>query len=186
MVQSAVTNVIGPAIAADDPDALLDQRIGQYSADRGHRGCPTDRRSLSLSNSTRSRCLRDALLQSTDLPRQSQSASSCADRYRRAASTSSRAYSFCLSTARGACPGQTRRCLRTSELVQAGRGLRRLTCRAWSAGCRRRSRNSRWRWRSIARSPKSCVISLMYGVSPQPEQAPENSNSGCSSCTSFT
>src|ERR1035438_3696487 len=26
----------------------------------------------------------------------------------------------------------------------------------------------------------------MYGVSPQPEQAPENSNSGCSSCTSFT
>src|SRR5437763_885219 len=26
----------------------------------------------------------------------------------------------------------------------------------------------------------------MYGVSPQPEQAPENSNSGSSSCTSFT
>ena len=26
----------------------------------------------------------------------------------------------------------------------------------------------------------------MYGVSPQPEQAPENSNSGCSNCTSFT
>src|SRR5579862_5908330 len=36
------------------------------------------------------------------------------------------------------------------------------------------------------RSPKSCVMSLTYGVSPQPEQAPENSNSGCSSCTSFT
>ena len=28
------------------------------------------------------------------------------------------------------------------------------------------------------RSPKSCVSSLMYGVSPQPEQAPENSKSG--------
>ena len=32
-----------------------------------------------------------------------------------------------------------------------------------------------------ARSPNSCVRSLMYGVSPQPEQAPENSNSGCRS-----
>src|SRR6266498_1249059 len=37
-----------------------------------------------------------------------------------------------------------------------------------------------------ARSPNNCVISLMYGVSPQPEQAPENSNSGCSSCESLT
>src|SRR5271157_1329610 len=36
------------------------------------------------------------------------------------------------------------------------------------------------------RSPKSCVINFTYGVSPQPEQAPENSNSGGSNCTSFT
>src|SRR5512139_1857779 len=33
----------------------------------------------------------------------------------------------------------------------------------------------------MARSPNSCDISLRYGVSPQPEQAPENSNSGRSS-----
>src|SRR5436309_6444544 len=32
------------------------------------------------------------------------------------------------------------------------------------------------------RSPNSCVASLMYGVSPQPEHAPENSNNGCKSC----
>src|ERR1019366_6783982 len=32
------------------------------------------------------------------------------------------------------------------------------------------------------RSPKSCVASLIYGVSPQPEQAPENSNNGSSNC----
>ena len=31
---------------------------------------------------------------------------------------------------------------------------------------------------TIARSPNSWVSSLTYGVSPQPEQAPENSNSG--------
>ena len=32
------------------------------------------------------------------------------------------------------------------------------------------------------RSPKNCVSSLTYGVSPQPAQAPENSNSGSNSC----
>ena len=34
----------------------------------------------------------------------------------------------------------------------------------------------------IMRSPKSCVMSLAYGVSPQPAHAPENSKSGCSNC----
>src|SRR5215831_10663629 len=38
----------------------------------------------------------------------------------------------------------------------------------------------------IARSPNICVISLMYGVSPQPAHAPENSNRGSSNCESFT
>src|SRR5215470_18497652 len=33
-----------------------------------------------------------------------------------------------------------------------------------------------------ARSPKSCESSLRYGVSPQPEQAPENSNKGSCTC----
>src|SRR5579883_3258118 len=37
-----------------------------------------------------------------------------------------------------------------------------------------------------SRSPKSCVSNLMYGVSPQPAHAPENSNSGSRSCESFT
>src|SRR6266699_6174661 len=32
------------------------------------------------------------------------------------------------------------------------------------------------------RSPNNCVASLIYGVSPQPEQAPENSNNGVTSC----
>ena len=31
---------------------------------------------------------------------------------------------------------------------------------------------------TISRSPNSCESSLRYGVSPQPAQAPENSNSG--------
>src|SRR5512140_3051200 len=36
------------------------------------------------------------------------------------------------------------------------------------------------------RSPKYCVISFTYGVSPQPAQAPENSNNGRSNWLSFT
>src|SRR6266700_1467162 len=36
------------------------------------------------------------------------------------------------------------------------------------------------------RSPNNCVSNLMYGVSPQPAQAPENSKSGSSNCTSLT
>src|SRR5664279_4283506 len=36
------------------------------------------------------------------------------------------------------------------------------------------------------RSPNNCVNNLIYGVSPQPAQAPENSNSGSSNCESFT
>src|SRR5512146_1818317 len=35
---------------------------------------------------------------------------------------------------------------------------------------------------TIVRSPKSCETSFTYGVSPQPEQAPLNSNNGRSSC----
>ena len=37
-----------------------------------------------------------------------------------------------------------------------------------------------------ARSPKSWLISFRYGVSPQPAHAPENSNSGWSSCEPLT
>src|SRR6266536_3513004 len=37
-----------------------------------------------------------------------------------------------------------------------------------------------------SRSPNSWVSSLRYGVSPQPAQAPENSNSGSSACIART
>src|SRR5579864_1520462 len=35
---------------------------------------------------------------------------------------------------------------------------------------------------TMARSPKSCETNFRYGVSPHPEQAPENSNSGSCTC----
>src|SRR6266496_2325147 len=34
----------------------------------------------------------------------------------------------------------------------------------------------------MSRSPNNCVSNLIYGVSPQPEHAPENSKSGCCIC----
>ena len=37
-----------------------------------------------------------------------------------------------------------------------------------------------------ARSPKSWLINFRYGVSPQPAQAPENSNRGCNNCEPLT
>ena len=39
---------------------------------------------------------------------------------------------------------------------------------------------------TIMRSPNSWVTSLTYGVSPQPAQAPENSNSGLRNWLSLT
>src|SRR5512142_2312784 len=39
---------------------------------------------------------------------------------------------------------------------------------------------------TTVRSPNSWLTIFTYGVSPQPAQAPENSNSGVRSCVSFT
>ena len=85
----------------------------------------------------------------------------------------------------GACRGRTRRCPRTASWTRPARGRRRRCPTAWSAGCRRRSTSSRWRWRPRVRSPKSWVSSFRYGVSPHPAQAPENSNSGGRDCAAL-
>ncbi len=41
MVEAAVADVIGPAVAADDPDAFLDQRVGQAEQVAGLAGVGT-------------------------------------------------------------------------------------------------------------------------------------------------
>ena len=77
-------------------------------------------------------------------------------RSRRAAgASSSRAYSACLSSA-SRMPRPNSALSSNSELDQAGPRPGAVDAsRAWSAGCRRRSTSSRWRWRSAARSPNS-------------------------------
>ena len=99
-------------------------------------------------------------------------------RSRRAARTGGAGPGRCAGRRRAGSRARTRRCPRTASSTRPGRGRRRRSSTAWSAGCRRRSTSSRSRSRPSSRSPKSCDSSLTYGVSPQPAQAPENSNSG--------
>ena len=64
-------------------------------------------------------------------------------------------------------------------------GRRRWSSTAWSAGCRRRSTSIRWRWRPSAVA-EELREQLEIRVSPQPAQAPENSNSGSRYCVPRT
>ena len=117
VIQAAVADVVGPAVAADDPDALFDQRVGQRRAGRGLRACSRSA-SFCLSIATRSRCAKmpaslfwsassiafDQFLADARQPRRT---------------TSSRAYSFCLSMARRM-PSPNSALSSNSELDQAG------------------------------------------------------------------
>ena len=182
VVEAAEADVVGPAVAADDPDALPHQEsatLQQVAARRRRRAPRAAALQLGDALALRARCSASRRLRS-----RSRIAST------RSSPTASRSSREQLAgVARPACRAASRMprpnsaLSSNSELDQAGpRPSRVRQSRAWSAGCRRRSTSSRWRWRSAARSPKSCVSSLRYGVSPQPAQAPENSNSGCRSC----
>ena len=81
---------------------------------------------------------------------------------------------------------RTRRCPRTASSTTPGRARRRRPSTAWSAGCRRRSTSSRSRWRSSAGRRTAARAASGTGVSPQPAQAPENSNSGSRNCVPRT
>ena len=71
---------------------------------------------------------------------------------------------------------QTRRCPQTG--VRPGRpSLRRSWPTAWSAGCRRSGGNNR-ALATSACGPQTAGSAAWDGVSPQPAQAPENSNRG--------
>ena len=118
VVQSAVADVVSPAVAADDPDALLDQRVGHGSAGRAASRVFDCLPALASSSSTRARCSK--MPASVDLVGvQKRLRQVLADRRGRAAPTSSRAYSFCLSTA-SRMPSPNSALSSNSELDQAG------------------------------------------------------------------
>ncbi len=144
VVEAAEADVVGPAVAADDPDALADEGVGErLEAPRG-RECPCRAR--------RSAQRADAVALGGD---------SRLDRVRRAPSSRARRPDPRPSSrdeparvlasdwrrARAACRARTPRCPRTASSTRPGRGRRVRPTTASSAGCRRRSTSSRSRWR---------------------------------------
>ena len=145
VVQAAVADVVGPAVAADDPDALLHQGVGQAEQVAASRVVLSAPASLPCSVGHPLALGGDAgfvglvgVQEAVD--------QFGADHVAPAGSpVRGRTRPACRSP--GACPGRTRRCPRTASWTRPGRGRRLLTSRAWWAGCRRRSTSSRWRWR---------------------------------------
>ena len=154
VVEAAVADVVGPAVAADDPDALLRPACRPRPAGRGPRGVVRPRAGVACSSRDALALRVDAGLAWSGRPRGSPRDQLVADRPRPAARAArGRTRPACRGP--GACPGRTRRCPRTASWTRPGRARRGWSSRAWSAGCRRRSTSSRWRWRSAARSPNS-------------------------------
>jgi hypothetical protein len=174
MVQPAVTDVIGPTVAAHDPDAASSP------------GCPPP----PATASPRSRCRPPAFASG---PPRARAGRKCpphpAGRPQMIGDTGHRpasapawqefAAKLALLVDRDPEPQAELGVVLEQGVAPGGSaavGDSRNT--ASSAGCRRKSRSNRWRWQSVARSPNNCVSSLRYGVSPQPAQAPLNSNNG--------
>ena len=124
VIEAAVADVVGPAVAAQDPDALLDQRIGQRSAGRALPACR--RRPASACSSRHALALGEdagfgVLIGVEDGLRQI-----LADD-RRSAAPPARARIRSACRRPGACPGRIRRCLRTASSTRPGRGPSSLT-----------------------------------------------------------
>ena len=152
VVQAAVADVVGPAVAAHDPHAALDQHVGQAEQVLGaRRRASAFRRRPEPAPARLSRPDALALLGDAGFvglvgveQGLRQVVAERAGQRGRAAR--GRIRSAC--PASGGNPGRTRRCLRTASWTRPARALRGSWPRAWWAGCRRRWTSSRWRWRS--------------------------------------
>ena len=146
VVDAAVADVVGPAVAADDPDAAPDQVLG-----RGRRGSwpPVWSRpaSRSLQQRRRARAARRcpaSLVWSASSRRFGQFA---ADAVRPVPRSSSRRVVGLLVHRQAQAQAEFGVVLEQRIVPGRAAALRRWRCRGWSAGCRRRSTSSRWRWR---------------------------------------
>ena len=150
VVEPAEADVVGPAVAADDPHALADQGAGQREQMAGRVG-RRRRRRRPTSRPSSSSSSRDApplgehglLVVLAGVPGSRRPARG---RPRRRARRAGREPSAAGPRGRAGCPGRTRRCPRTGSCSRPARALRRSWPTASSAGCRRRSTSSPWRW----------------------------------------
>ena len=180
VVEAAEADVVGPAVAADDPDALAHEVVGEREqvARVGVVGAVDARRARRAAR-RRARAARAisgsvVLVGVEDRRRRGR---------RRARAPGARASSrglrrVCASSAEAHAEAELGVVLEQRVVPGRPAARRRSSSTAWSAGCRRRSTSSRWRWRRSCGRRTAGVTSLTYGVSPQPAQAPENSNSG--------
>ena len=144
VVEAAEADVVGPAVAADDPDALRTSASASSASRRARRI-----RSRRAETRLRARRPRAPLRCDACLVLLVGRADACrrgrrqlVDRARRAAP----ARAVCWSSARRM-PRPNSALSSNSEFAHAGPRPSALTPMAWSAGCRRRSRSSRWRSR---------------------------------------
>ena len=144
VVEPAVADVVGPAVAADQPHALLHQVVGEglETARLGGLDCSAAPAAAPRPARAAPRCR----------PRSPGRRRAARRRARRRAAAPgarpARAPRRRARRARAGTRSRTRRCPRTASSPTPDRGRRGWWCRAWSAGCRRRSTSSRWRWRS--------------------------------------
>ena len=155
VVEAAVADVVGPAVAAHDPDALLDEIVGYLPRGAAASGPSTWMpRRASAQVATRSTLLPSIPASWTGRPRGALRARSSPIPFRRGGHGGSFGL---LPRACRRPAGIPRSELRVvlEERVGPGRAAAVAVggVGAWSAGCRRRSTSSRWRWRSSRRSP---------------------------------
>ena len=175
---------IGPAVAAENPDALANQCVGHGAA-----GCAlrTNRcQRASPQNPLRARAVHRCRLRSVCRLRAllDDQLQSPTNRREPARAPVPRRKLFCWSR-RGAYQSRTPRCLRRASWTRSARGLLLLAVGRGGqvAAVDRRAAGGVGDHRAIA---EELGQQLDVGVSPHPEQAPENSKSGCRSCMSFT
>ena len=150
VVQAAEADVVGPAVAADDPDALLRPGVGDDRAVALVPASDAARASFCFERRHPLPLVRRCRPRSSGRPSRISVDQVVADVGRAGARAGRGAYSSLLVERRGGSRGRTRRCPRRASWTRPGRGPRGWWSRAWSAGCRRRSTSSRWRWRSAA------------------------------------
>ena len=126
MVQAAEADVVGPAVAAEDPDALADQVVGRRPAGAFAVATVADRAaSRCLSVGHRARCASISGSSSCGC-RQRSLDQLVAQLRRRAALSSCGRSSHLLVDRPGGSRGRTRRCPRTASWTRPGRGPRAL------------------------------------------------------------
>ena len=142
VVQAAEADVVGPAVAADDPDDFSTSS----SASIASVARPVVYRELLLQLGDVARC---AAMPPRRSGRRVQRLSSSAGMRRRAVEQPPGLLALVVER-QAACRSRTRRCPRRASSPRRGRGRRRSSSTASSAGCRRRSTSSRSRSRRAA------------------------------------